>query len=85
MPITDLNIQVKPVESVIEKGAQVSQSLNIECVDHFAALPKLIVQFVSNNIPHKLDLQLPVTINKFFEPATMNSEQFFQRWKNLNR
>nr|XP_046911245.1 LOW QUALITY PROTEIN: AP-2 complex subunit alpha-like [Dermatophagoides farinae] len=80
----NLNIQVKPVENVIEKGAQVSQSLNVECVDHFAILPKLVVQFVINNVPHKFDLQLPITINKFFEPTSMNSEQFFQRWKNLN-
>ncbi|XP_027198525.2 adaptor protein complex 2, subunit alpha [Dermatophagoides pteronyssinus] len=80
----NLNIQVKPVENVIEKGAQVSQSLNVECVDHFAILPKLVVQFVINNVPHKFDLQIPITINKFFEPTAMNSEQFFQRWKNLN-
>ncbi|OTF69265.1 AP-2 complex subunit alpha-like protein [Euroglyphus maynei] len=75
---------VKPVENVIEKGAQVSQSLNVECVDHFAILPKLVVQFVINNVPHKFDLQIPITVNKFFEPTSMNSEQFFQRWKNLN-
>lgn len=80
-----MNIQVKPVENVIEKGAQVSQSLNVECVDHFAILPKLVVQFVINNVPHKFDLQIPITINKFFEPTAMNSEQFFQRWKNLNK
>lgn len=73
------------MENVIEKGAQVSQSLNVECVDHFAILPKLVVQFVINNVPHKFDLQLPITINKFFEPTSMNSEQFFQRWKNLNK
>lgn len=80
----NLNIQVKPVESVIEPGRQVSQMLNVECVDHFDKLPKLVVQFNMNNVPQKFDLHLPITVNKFFEPTTMNSEQFFQRWRNLN-
>ncbi|KAI7687091.1 AP-2 complex subunit alpha [Sarcoptes scabiei] len=81
----NLNIQMKPVENALEKGAQISQALNVECVDHFTEIPKIIVQFVSNNVPQKLELDLPITINKFFEPTTMNSEQFFQRWKNLNK
>ncbi len=81
-----LDVQAKPVETAIEGGAQVQQLINVECIDHFASMPTLVVQFISNtNVPQKITLQLPITINKFFEPTTMNSENFFQRWKNLNK
>lgn len=39
--------------------------------------------FVYNNVPQKILVKLPLTINKFFEPTEMNSESFFARWKNL--
>lgn len=80
-----LSVQAKPVETAIEGGAQVQQLVNVESLDHFSLLPELVVQFTCNNVNHKLKLQLPVTVNKFFEPTNMNSENFFQRWKNLNK
>ena len=80
-----LNVQVKPVEPLIEAGAQVQQMLNIECLDDFRQRPTLIIQFNQNGAFHKLQLELPLSINKFFEPTTMNSEAFFSRWKNLNK
>lgn len=79
-----LSIQCKPVESMIEAGAQVQQQLNIECLDDFSERPSLTIQFLYSNVPQKLSLKLPVTTNKFFEPTVMNSEAFFTRWKNLN-
>lgn len=82
---TVLSILTKPTETAIEPTAQIQQQLNIECIDHFSQYPQLTIQFMSNNTPQKLVLQLPITINKFFEPTVMNSENFFQRWKNLNK
>lgn len=41
--------------------------------------------FRYSNVLQKLNMKLPVTINKFFEPTVMNSEAFFTRWKNLNK
>lgn len=32
-----------------------------------------------------LTLKLPVTINKFFQPTEMSSNDFFQRWKQLSQ
>lgn len=32
-----------------------------------------------------LTLKLPVTINKFFQPTEMASQDFFQRWKQLSQ
>ncbi|XP_035206160.1 AP-2 complex subunit alpha-2-like, partial [Stegodyphus dumicola] len=79
-----INIQCKPVEPTIDAGAQVQQQLNIECIDDFNEKPVLTVQFMYSSVLQKLNMKLPVTINKFFEPTVMNSEAFFTRWKNLN-
>ncbi|XP_054708680.1 AP-2 complex subunit alpha-2-like [Uloborus diversus] len=79
-----INIQFKPVEPTIEAGAQVQQQLNVECIDDFSEKPVLTVQFMYSNVLQKLNMKLPVTVNKFFEPTVMNSEAFFTRWKNLN-
>ena len=79
-----LSVQVNPVEPLIDAGAQVQQILNVECLDLFKERPTLIIQFSHNAIPVKYNLELPMFLNKFFEPTSMNAEQFFTRWKNLN-
>jgi len=78
-----ISIQVKPVDTVVEAGAQVQQMINIECIDDFVDYPSLVVTFVYNNTQQKLNLKLPLTINKFFEATDMDGETFFARWKNL--
>lgn len=47
--------------------------------------PSMNISFICNNIPQKITIKLPLTINKFFEPTEMNGESFFARWKNLGR
>lgn len=79
-----LNIQVKPVEPVIEAGAQVQQALNIECVEDFKDRPTLLVTFFCAGEQQRFSLYVPLTINKFFESTAMDGERFFERWKNLN-
>jgi hypothetical protein len=49
----------------------------------FTDAPSMIITFIYNNVPQKLTIKLPLTINKFFEPTEMNGESFFARWKNL--
>lgn len=78
-----LNIQVKAVEPVLDAGAQIQQMVNAECVEDFVDAPSMIITFIYNNVPQKLTIKLPLTINKFFEPTEMNGESFFARWKNL--
>ncbi|KAF2354643.1 Clathrin/coatomer adaptor adaptin-like N-terminal, partial [Trinorchestia longiramus] len=79
-----VTVQVKPVESTIDAGAQVQQFVNCECVDHFEELPEMVVCFTYGSVPQRLALKLPLSINKFFEPTDMNGESFFARWKNLS-
>uniref|UniRef100_A0A2R5LDY9 AP-2 complex subunit alpha n=1 Tax=Ornithodoros turicata TaxID=34597 RepID=A0A2R5LDY9_9ACAR len=79
-----LSVSLQPAEQVIEAGSQVQQLVNVECVDEFVETPELTVRFVYSGVPQTLALKLPVFLNKFFEPASMNAESFFTRWKNLS-
>ncbi|CAH0771764.1 unnamed protein product [Bemisia tabaci] len=81
--ISKMNIQLKPVEPVLEAGAQIQQTVNAECVEDYTDAPSISIGFVYNNVPQKLSVKLPLTLNKFFEPTEMNGESFFARWKNL--
>lgn len=78
-----LSIQMKPVEPVLDGGAQIQQMLNAECIDDFTDAPSIVLSFTYNGMPQKITLKLPLTLNKFFEPTEMNGESFFARWKNL--
>lgn len=95
---------MKPVEPLLEAGAQVQQMITAECIDDYTGKnvlnniivqafikcsfsfidsPSMSVSFVYNNVPQKITMKLPLTLNKFFEPTEMNGESFFARWKNL--
>ncbi|XP_068075194.1 AP-2 complex subunit alpha-2 isoform X2 [Danio rerio] len=80
-----LNVQAKPVEPLIEGGAQVQQVINIECLGDFCEAPLLNIKFRYGGALQNLSLKLPVTINKFFQPTEMASHDFFQRWKQLSQ
>ncbi|XP_048473330.1 AP-2 complex subunit alpha-2 [Rhincodon typus] len=80
----ELNIQAKPVEPIVEGGAQVQQVINIECLSDFTEAPLLNIQFRYGGTMQNITLKLPITVNKFFQPTEMASEDFFQRWKQLS-
>ncbi|KAK9889983.1 hypothetical protein WA026_008794 [Henosepilachna vigintioctopunctata] len=76
---------MKPVEPVLEAGAQRQQTINAECIDDYTDTPSIGLSFLYNNISQKITFKLPLTLNKFFEPTDMNAESFFARWKNLGK
>ncbi|XP_062335124.1 AP-2 complex subunit alpha-2 isoform X4 [Osmerus eperlanus] len=80
-----LNVQTKPVEPLVEGGAQVQQVINIECLTDFVDAPLLNIKFRYGGALQNVTLKLPVTINKFFQPTDMASHDFFQRWKQLSQ
>uniref|UniRef100_W5KSR9 AP-2 complex subunit alpha n=1 Tax=Astyanax mexicanus TaxID=7994 RepID=W5KSR9_ASTMX len=82
---TTLNVQLKPVDPLVEGGAQVQQVINIECITDFSEAPILNIKFRYGGALQNLSLKLPVTINKFFQPTEMASNDFFQRWKQLSQ
>uniref|UniRef100_A0A2K5CMG6 AP-2 complex subunit alpha n=1 Tax=Aotus nancymaae TaxID=37293 RepID=A0A2K5CMG6_AOTNA len=74
----------KPVDPTVEGGAQVQQVVNIECVSDFMEAPVLSIQFRYGGTFQNVSVQLPITLNKFFQPTEMASQDFFQRWKQLS-
>ncbi|XP_076852379.1 AP-2 complex subunit alpha-2 isoform X4 [Brachyhypopomus gauderio] len=82
---SQLNVQLKPVDPLVEGGAQVQQVINIECLTDFSDAPLLNIKFRYGGALQNLSLKLPVTINKFFQPTEMSSQDFFQRWKQLSQ
>ncbi|XP_028841112.1 AP-2 complex subunit alpha-2 isoform X2 [Denticeps clupeoides] len=82
---SQLNVQTKPVEPLVEGGAQVQQVINIECLTDFSDAPLLNIKFRYGGALQNLTLKLPVTVNKFFQPTEMVSHDFFQRWKQLSQ
>ncbi|XP_055116003.2 AP-2 complex subunit alpha-2 isoform X4 [Symphalangus syndactylus] len=80
----NLNLQTKPVDPTVEGGAQVQQVVNIECVSDFMEAPVLNIQFRYGGTFQNVSVQLPITLNKFFQPTEMASQDFFQRWKQLS-
>ena len=76
---------MKPVEPILEGGAQIQQMVNAECIEEYTDAPSIVVSFVYNNTSEKHAIKLPLTINKFFQPTEMNGESFFARWKNLGK
>lgn len=81
--LNKLNMQIKPLEPILEAGAQIQQLVNAECIDDYLDAPSLMISFVYSGVAQKFTMKLPLTLNKFFEPTEMNADSFFGRWKNL--
>ncbi|KAF5914185.1 hypothetical protein HPG69_000849 [Diceros bicornis minor] len=77
-------LQTKPVDPTVDGGAQVQQVVNIECVSDFTEAPVLNIQFRYGGTFQNVSVKLPITLNKFFQPTEMASQDFFQRWKQLS-
>nr|KAF6275312.1 adaptor related protein complex 2 subunit alpha 2 [Myotis myotis] len=60
------------------------QVVNIECVSDFTEAPVLNIQFRYGGTFQNVSVKLPITLNKFFQPTEMASQDFFQRWKQLS-
>ncbi|XP_072554554.1 AP-2 complex subunit alpha-2 isoform X1 [Paramormyrops kingsleyae] len=81
---TQLSIHIKPADPTVDGGAQLQQILNIECVSDFVEAPVLSIQFRYGGTLQNIAVKLPITLNKFFQPTEMTSQDFFQRWKQLS-
>uniref|UniRef100_A0A8B9HKL3 Clathrin adaptor alpha/beta/gamma-adaptin appendage Ig-like subdomain domain-containing protein n=1 Tax=Astyanax mexicanus TaxID=7994 RepID=A0A8B9HKL3_ASTMX len=81
---SSLNIHMKAADPVLDGGAQLQQILNIECISDFVEAPVLNIQFRYGGSTQNISVRLPVTLNKFFQPTEMTSQDFFQRWKQLS-
>ncbi|TKR77469.1 hypothetical protein L596_018440 [Steinernema carpocapsae] len=85
-----LKAQAKPVDPVIERGAQVQQLVNFICVQEFTTLPTIKIAFnyidnLGQSVRFDKNLYLPIFLSKFFEATVMSAEQFFSRWQQLKQ
>ncbi|CAM4683532.1 unnamed protein product [Lepidochelys kempii] len=71
-------------DPTVDGGAQVQQVVNIECISDFMEAPILNIQFRYGGTFQNISVKLPITLNKFFQPTEMASQDFFQRWKQLS-
>ncbi|OWF50679.1 AP-2 complex subunit alpha-2-like [Mizuhopecten yessoensis] len=81
---TKITCQQKPVGTVVDSGAQVQQVINIEIISEFTEAPTLQISFLYSGATQRINLKLPVMLNKFIDAAEMDSTTFFTRWKALN-
>ncbi|CAF0860690.1 unnamed protein product [Didymodactylos carnosus] len=80
-----LRVNAEQIKSTIESKAQSKQLLTIECLKEFQDMPKISVSFFYSNVPQKVDFSFPLYINKFIEKVEMDSNNFFLRWRNLDK
>ncbi|XP_071954711.1 AP-2 complex subunit alpha-2-like [Antedon mediterranea] len=77
-------VQSDDVGGTIDCGAQVQQMINVECIEDFSDAPRISISFMYGGSKQFVNLKAPVMVSKFFQPAEMNSADFFSRWKQLN-
>ncbi|CAF0971989.1 unnamed protein product [Adineta steineri] len=82
---SELRINMEPVKSTIDPRAQSKQTGTIDCIADFRDLPMMNISFLYNNMLQKIDCPFPIYINKFIEKAEMDSNNFFLRWRNLEK
>ncbi|CAH8541289.1 unnamed protein product [Heterobilharzia americana] len=80
-----ISIELQPGPDRIEAGTQVQQGLNVECLRPFTEVVKLSVSFLCDDSKQHYALMLPITLNKFLQPAEMDQGTFFSRWKLLSQ
>eukprot|EP00794_Sanderia_malayensis_P018198 gene18198-20014_t len=81
----ELNGRQEDVPPNIDGGAQIQQTLNFECNGEFQEEPLLFVQFSVTGTPHRVVIKMPVFLVKFVQGVSMSAQDFFNRWKQLNR
>ncbi|KAJ7390947.1 AP-2 complex subunit alpha-1 [Desmophyllum pertusum] len=59
--------------------------INVECIMEFNDHPLIDLQFSVNGMSQRIVLPLPLYVSKFFAPTDMNSQDFFSRWKQLEK
>uniref|UniRef100_A0A5K3EID8 AP-2 complex subunit alpha n=2 Tax=Mesocestoides corti TaxID=53468 RepID=A0A5K3EID8_MESCO len=78
-----LNFDFRSAPTTIDPEKQVPQTLNIECLTDFSEVPVLNISYSHQSNSTCLSLPLPIFLNKFMQPASMDQPTFFSRWKLL--
>lgn len=80
---TNLKIDTKNLpEPNVQAEAQTQQTVVSEARNIFVDAPTVRVSYLAGAL-QALTLQLPITIHKFMDPAKLNPDDFFKRWKQI--
>ncbi|CCJ28678.1 unnamed protein product [Pneumocystis jirovecii] len=63
---------------------EIQQILELEILDIFSELPTISISYLSTS-PKSLTLKLPIVLSKFSEGVELDSNSFFQRWKQIGK
>ncbi|KAI9793038.1 MAG: hypothetical protein M1816_000936 [Peltula sp. TS41687] len=69
-------------EPNLPAGGQTQQTVVFEIGNIFADPPTVRVSYLAGAL-QALTLQLPITVHKFMDPAKLNPDDFFKRWKQI--
>ena len=69
-------------ETTLHAQAQSSQTIMFEARNAFADSPTMRVSYLAGSM-QGLTLRLPVLLHKYMEPAELNADDFFKRWKQI--
>ncbi|GIY18849.1 hypothetical protein CDAR_251531 [Caerostris darwini] len=78
-----LLLQMKPCSGTIQANEEIEHEIVVECIQDFNHRPSMSINFICNGLQQSLILQLPLTLNKFIEPITLNFDQFFCKWNSM--
>lgn len=80
-----LSIELQPGPNTVELDAQVQQIVNVECFQAFTESAVLSLSLDCGGSQHQYTIILPITIGRFIQPAEMEQNLFFTRWKLLSQ
>ncbi|KAK3679218.1 hypothetical protein LTR78_000779 [Recurvomyces mirabilis] len=78
-----LKTDVKSIpDTTVHPGSQSQQMIMFEARGVFSLPPTIRISYIAGSL-QALTLQLPVLLNKYMESATLSSDDFFKRWKQI--
>ena len=66
----------------LEASTQSQQTIMFEARNAFDEAPTIRISYLAGSL-QAVTLKLPVLLHKYMEPAQLNSEDFFKRWKQI--
>ncbi|KAG5438122.1 hypothetical protein PCANB_002973 [Pneumocystis canis] len=63
---------------------EIQQTLNLEVLNIFIEFPTISISYLSDSLK-SLTLKLPIVLSKFSEGVKLDSNTFFQRWKQIGK
>ncbi|KAG4304849.1 hypothetical protein PORY_001902 [Pneumocystis oryctolagi] len=81
------NLLIVPIAEppcTLNAYGQIQQILELELLDIFLEPPTISISYISTSLK-SLTLTLPIVLSKFSEGVELDSNNFFQRWKQIGK